>query len=357
MSTTIQREALAKIANIVRPALSTLPYIPAYQHILFDGKQALAYNDISAIAVAAEFDIERCLPGEMLIKALGSFAGAEVLLQEDPKSESLLLSSGRSSKLKLPTLPHSSFKFRMPAAGRDGLALTDDIIAGIGKCLISVGNNQKHPATLGVTMDEEGGCAVLYSIDNATISRCATKSKVKLPGGAPVILPTFFCEQMTLLAKAFPKDDIDLHFIGADGLLVTFGKSASLFTKTISDLSPLDFPSIIKKNLDLAGVKLEAIPDAFDAAFGRAMLVLANEMDKTATIKPTRQGFSLHAESAYGVADDDIAFKGEVPDSFSIDPTYVLRAAKVCTHLACTPRVLVMGSGDSSFLHMIAHVS
>jgi DNA polymerase III sliding clamp (beta) subunit (PCNA family) len=358
MTTTIKREALTKIVNLVRPALSTLPYIPAFQHIRFDGDKATAYDDTSAISVLADIGLECCIPGEMLTKALGSFSGDEVLLQKEKEGTNVVMTSGRAARLKVPTLPVKDFPFQMPSLKGHVIEMTDELLAGIEKCRISVGTNPKHPAAMGVTLDEEDGHAVLFSTDSVTVSRFATKTKVKLPAGAPVILPTFFCDQLMALAKAFPKDDVDLIVLGTDGLAATFGKKAELYTKTLVDMTPLDFPSVIKRNCNIDRLKLEPIPDAFDAAFGRAMLVQASQMDKKATITAhLAGGFSLHAESASGVSDDDISFKGKVPAEFSVDPTYVIRASKACTHIAFEKEAVVMGSADGNFLHLIAHVA
>ena len=56
---TISREALVKVTSLVRPAISTQTYIPAYQHIAFDGVTATSHNDISAIIVRAPFPIRQ----------------------------------------------------------------------------------------------------------------------------------------------------------------------------------------------------------------------------------------------------------------------------------------------------------
>jgi len=146
--TSTNREALVKAAAAVRPALATQAFIPALQHILFDGNFATAYNDIAAISVRCKADVERLLPGELLIKALGAF-GAEQIIFQEGKDGALVLSSGRS-KLTLPTLAPEAFPLVWPkAADGDEIELDHSILKGIERCLISVGNDPTHPAMMG----------------------------------------------------------------------------------------------------------------------------------------------------------------------------------------------------------------
>ena len=95
----LNRDKLLKIAMQVRPALSSQPYIPALSHIRFSGGDATAYNDVSAITVEAGCDLEVCVPGELLIRALQSLNAEKVLVKQGQGS--LVLSAGRA-KLKLP---------------------------------------------------------------------------------------------------------------------------------------------------------------------------------------------------------------------------------------------------------------
>lgn len=356
------RAALLQVAALLRPALSTQDYIPALKHIKFDGAFASAYNDISAIVVACEVDIKRCVPGDLLIRALGSFGGETVALAFDDKTSALLLSSGRS-KLKLPTLPAADFPFDVPQEVADEIVLTPDILKGIERCLLSVGSDPTHPAQMGVTLDSGlGGHASLYSTDNFTISYYQTKDAIKLPGESPVIMPTFFCEQLLSLAKAHPRTDAMLVLL-AGALLVDFideakNTVASLFTKTVVDLEPLDFGKIINKHVGGRGssTKPTTIPPEFDAAFERALLVLSNELDKSTLVSIDDNSIVLNSTSAMGDADDEIEFKTAGGHSeFHVDPTLVVRASKSCSKVAFMPKVLMLTNDDGNFTHLIAH--
>jgi len=355
---TINRESLLKIAGLVRPALATQNYIPALTHIKFDGKYATAYNDVSAISVRAELEIKRCLPGELLIRSLGSFGAESVLLQENVKDSSVLLSSGRS-KLKLPTLDLTGFPFQLDDNGGDEVALDHAILKGIERCLMSVGNDPTHPAQMGVTLDiDDKGLAVLYSTDNFSISRYQTKSKIKLPGDVPVIMPTFFCEQLIALSKAFSEEEMTL-VLQNGALLVEFGKAALLFSKTLVDLSPLDYPRIVSKNCNLDGLKkqLSTIPDSFDAALQRALLVLSGEVDKATKVTVSDDGLKLNSTSPMGDSDDSMKFDPgtDIDEPFYFDPALIARASKVCGLIGFMQKVTVMADPDLQFVHLVAH--
>lgn len=358
---TVSRETLTKAAALVRPALATQAYIPALTHIKFDAGRAVAYNDVSGISVRVAAGINRCLPGELFIRALGSF-GAESIMFQEAADGAVVISSGRS-KVKLPSIDPSKFPFELPDNSTvDGtIEMDHSILKGIHRCLLSVGSDPTHPAQMGVTLDTDAkGCAVLYSTDNFTISRFQTKSKIRLPGDAPVILPTFFCEQLTGLAAAFPEEPINL-WLGAGYVLAEFGKSAELFTKTVLDLEPLDFPRIVEKHckLDTVLKQSAAIPDNFDAALARALLVLGGEVDKITKVTVLDGSLKMHSTSAMGDADDSMAFSNEdidIPgEPFYVDPALVARAAKVSALVAFLPRVVVMSGEDGQFIHLVAH--
>lgn len=356
--TSIHREDLLKIASLIRPALATQTFIPAYNHIAFDGEYALTHNDIAALQVRCrDFPVPCCVPGELFIKALGSFTAENVMLQKGDADGTLLVVSGRS-RLKVPTMALKSFPFAMPKDPGPEVKLSAEIIDAIDQCLLSAGTNPNHPSTMGVTLDvTDDGDAVLFATDNYTISRRSTKKKISLPGDSPVILPTFFCNQLIALTRAFPKIDPILYILPG-ALVVEFGEEAALFSKTISDIEPLDFQKMIKKHVRIDNLELETIPDAFDAAFGRQMLVLGAELDKMTKVVYDDGIMKLKSTSQVGDSDESFSFKGpKEATTFHVDPSFVIRASKLCDQMAIGERVFVMAGDKGAFLHLIAHVA
>lgn len=355
MTIDINRAELLAVANLVKPAVAVAAFIPALQHIQFKGGYALAFNDISAISVRCDVPIERCVPGDLLLRALGAFKGDRVAMTLDPKNGSMLLQSGRS-KIKVPTLSSSDFQFDLPADAAPELTLTPDVIKGIERCMMSVNNDPKHPAGMGVTLESDAGRAVLYATDNWTISRYRTDATVTLPGDAPVILPTFFCEQLIVLAKAFPKEK-PLLVLLPGGLLADFGQSASVFTRTLVDLEPLEFARILQKHAPAGAAEklLQPVPEGLDGAVSRGLLVLSGEVVKTTRIQAGTGNMTLASMSELGEVDDAIDWAGAAVHDFRIDPELLARALKVCTKIALMPKALVLTRDE--FTHLIGHVT
>lgn len=356
-SKTADRETLARVAALLRPALATRDYIPALTHIRFAAGEATAFNDVAAIWVVCPAPVERCVPGELLIKALTSFGGSEVLFQEG-KDGSLTLKSGRGT-VKLPTLGADAFPFKRPAADEGTeVDLVPSVVRGVERCLLSVGSDPRHPAQMGVTLESEGGLAVLYSTDNYTMSRCETEAKMKLPGDAPVILPRFFCEQLISLTKAFPEERATLVLHGG-ALHAELGDKAGILTRTPVDVTPLDFPRIVSRHVDLGKLRgtMAVIPDAFDAALGRAAMVLAGEVSKRTRARLDGDGLRLSSSCAAGESDDEMPFAGTKGLEFLMDPVMVARGAKACALVAFTDRVTAMADADCKFVHLVAHTA
>lgn len=356
------RAKLLQLATLVQPALSSQGYIPALSHILFSverGRVAVAYNDVAAILVSTDLGLELCVPGELLVKTLGSFSAEDVSLQVDDKTGNLHVVSGRS-KMKLPTLAAKEFPLELPDGDCDKVEVTDSMLEGIRRCLFSVGSDPTHPAQMGITVDTHAGKACFYSTDNFTITVSRTNSKIKLPGDSPIILPTFFCEQLLRLAKHFHDVEIVLRlYPGA--IMAEFGKRAVLLSKTLVDVEPMDYPAVLKKYLDLEdlGDAVMEVPTALDAAFGRALLVMSQEADKSTKVTTDREGLALFSTSQTGQADDYVGTEKDIPKrqqmEFNVDPVLVMRGLKLADHMAFYKRVLVLASKDLQFVHLIAH--
>ena len=358
MSHEVSRASLLAVANIIKPALASQAYIPSLTHICFDGINAIAYNDITAIMVKSPLEFSGCVPGDLLIKALTSFTADKVLIQDETKG-SITLASGRS-KLKLPTLPISDFPFVEPPESNDPIKLSADILKGIEMCLVAVGNDPTHPAQMGVTMESSKNGAVLFSTDNFTISRYLTKTKIKLPADIPVILPTFFCQQVIAMSKVHPDEIVELE-INSGSLTAVFGDQAYVVTKQLVDLEAMDFSSILNKykvdaSLEIKGV-VNPIPDDFDASFSRALLVLGNELDKLTKITVSGGRMKLLSTSSAGESTDSFTYadKEASDEPFYVDPVLVGRASRICSHMALLDRVMILTDGDEKFVHLISH--
>jgi hypothetical protein len=117
---------------------------------------------------------------------------------------------------------------------------------------------------------------------------------------------------------------------------------------------------MFKKHLKVKGnltEELVKIPDAFDAALQRSLLVLGAEEDKAVKIEITDKGFDMLSEGM-GEADDhleakDVSFNS--PDEFHLDPQLVARAMKTATHMGFGATVLILSDAAANFVHLIAY--
>lgn len=359
--TTIDRAALQRAANLVKPAIAPKAYIPANTHIKFTRGWALAFNDVTAISVRCDVpDLECLVPGALLVSGLASFGGKEILVQRDEGA--LTMKSGRS-KVKLPIMPLEAHPFEWPKEVDSTITLEDDMLDAIKRCLVSVNNDDSHPAQRGVTLDPEAGKAVFFSTDNKTVSRAACKSKVKLPGDVPIILPKFFCEILVELAKQF--DECAAHMAIGNGWLevqmLRKGElEARLFTRMPVDVSPMDFPKIVQRHCgDVSTLKkrMTVVPDELDGALDRALLVLGGEVRKKATLKIDDGTLKLRASSDLGDSDDSMKIDADDIGPVTVEADLLGRGLKLSSRISFTDTVTILSAGeDCEFLHIVAHV-
>lgn len=354
------REELLRAANIVKPAIAAQAYVPALTHLRLDDRGITASNDISSLFVNVEHDMDCCVPGDLFIKALLGFQTKEVKITPSEKDHAVTMTSGRS-KLKLNTLGHADFPFTWPSyKNTDVVPFNDEMLRGLRLCLISVGTNPNHPAQMGVTLDQEDGIAVFYSTDVFTISRFETSTKVSLPADEPVIMPTFFCEQVLALAKAFPDDELTMHLLDGALLFVVGDEKAMLHTRQLVDTQPLAFPDVIKRHLgsvDDLEKKAADIPDGWEDVLQRSLLVLSSALDKVITVTPQDGELLLESRSDYGHQDDYLKWKDKLPGSVYLNPQLVLRGSANCTRLMFGKTLLAMCNKDASLVHLVAYTA
>jgi hypothetical protein len=353
----INREDLAKVCSLVRPALATKDYIPAWQHIYFDGEYATTFNDINGISVGCDLDINACVPGDLLMRALGTFSEKE--LSASIIKDSFMLGADKST-VKLPTLSKDFFKFTMPDDETvPSFILHSEGLKAVSKCLPFASSDGNHPEWVGVTLDaDEASKLIVSATDNETISMCFAECTVKLPRGRAIMLPTFFCQQLLSLHKADPERTVRV-FLLPDALQASIGNGeALLYSKTIADLQPVDFPSRVEKICDLTKMDEVEIPQGFDSAMHRQLMVQASELRKTTNIEIQHRRLSISSKSSSGVAHDSVSMPHDwkTDTDHDIDPALIIRAAKVCTHMDFYKGALVMCTEDKSFIHLISYL-
>lgn len=355
------REELLKAANIVKPALAAQAYVPALTHLRLDQDGITASDDISSLFVSVEHDMDCCVPGDLFIKAMTGFQTKDVKIASLDKEHAITLISGRS-KLKLNTLGLADFPFQWPSPkNADLIKFNDEMLKGLCLCLISVGTNANHPAQMGVTLDQVDGHAVFYSTDVFTVSRYETATPIKLPADAPVIMPTFFCEQLLSLAKTFPTADLKLYLLEHALLLIVGDKDAMLHTRQLVDTQPLAFPDVIRRHLgsvDDLEKKANDIPDGWEDALQRSLLVLSSAIDKVVKMQSgDDEQLLLESRSDYGLQDDVLRWKTRLLGPVHLNPQLVLRGSGHCTRAMFGKTMLALCNQDASLVHLVAYTS
>lgn len=359
-SSEISRTDLIALATQVKPALATQSHLAVLQHIRFSGERATAFDDITAISVPAPgIELECCVPGDLLLRGLNSFVGKNVALMHD--AGKLIVTSGRG-RLTLPTLPVKDFPLEEDAQGKPQIIeLERAVLAGIEACLFSVGADPTHPEQMGVTLScPDGRHAVLCSTDNFSMSRYVSTAKIKLPGDSPIILPTFFCEQLLALAKAFPKADIDLE-IYPGGIAAQIGK-ARLFSRMLVEREPYDFEAMFAKRVRVKELsELPQVPPGMEAALDRALLVLGPEVDKVTEIRLSDGSVRLLSASGTAEADDRLEVDGDPdfdsPKEIHVDPALMARVLKRGERFGFLDKAAVVAAFPTggTFVHLIAY--
>lgn len=354
-SSSISREGLLKALNLVKPALSNQNYVPILTHFCFDGSLALAYNDVHAIGVRYSLDgIECSVPGDLMLKMAASLPGSKVSVDFD--DENLKFISGRS-RVKIPTMPATAFTFDFPTGKRMGHFKVDqDLLKGLEKCSISVGSDPTNPAQMGITLARGNDYSALFSTDGYTMSRYILEIDPDLPGDSPIILPTFFCDQLVTLGRAFPDEEVEVDiFSGA--VVAKFGDQAKLFSKLVLDVEPLDFETVMSRNVDLGKVKKKAvsIPDSLDQAFDRAMIVSSAEVERKTKLSIDGGKIEMLTLTQLGESKDTLNCDGDFGEfDIGVDPSFVARASKSSYKMALFKDVVVFCDDTFKFSHLIA---
>lgn len=361
---TTSRAPLLKALLLVKPALAAQNFVPSLTHVAFTSGYVAGFNDTLAIFVKGDFGpLEgTCIPGKLATDALASFSSDTVSLT-DTGSGHVLMSAGRS-KFKVPTLPITSWPFEFPEAELDaGHAagdITEGMMRGMERCLAGVGKDATHPAQMGVTLDVDGSTPVFFSTDNFTISRSAhpdRAGKVSLLSDTPVLLPAAFCEQVVALGKHFKTAATLIVMPGA--VAVEFPGGAVVFTRTLVDVSPLDFPQVIKRHVDVgrAGTVLREVPPTLSECLDRVLMVVSSEVDKEAELTPDGRSLRIRASSATGDLEDSALYTGAAGSTVVVDPALVVRGMKGCSSMALLPRSLLFATEDNQFMHLVSYCS
>jgi DNA polymerase III sliding clamp (beta) subunit (PCNA family) len=274
------------------------------------------------------------------------------------KDNQVLLKSG-SSRPKLPVLPEEDFVFELEKniKGRM-LKITEDLITGIEKCLISVNDNPIVEIPCGVIVKVKERKMSLYSSNDICISRYGVKEK-DLKEDFTTYIPTSFCEQLVKWFKEFEEGEIEGEILfGEDSIKADFEKGY-LYTKLNMEDEIIDFESVISgcKESKLDFIE---IPETLDVCLERSLLFTSSELDQFVDISIEEEFMELFTDSTGGKVSDEIDLGRDIGNfKFRIDPRYIRKMLPFINSIgftSCANTIVFIGKQDR-FIHLIQSVS
>lgn len=349
----MKRTDLMNTLKRAEHALGSKDLVPVFQCFLFDGKHALAYNDVVAISVPCPFEIKGGLNGRLLLDWLAACRSNDVAVV--PKKDEIQLKGGRS-KLNLPLVDSEDFIFEFPKERGHKLTMSEDVVSMIEAVAISMGTDANNPWRLGITVDFKNGKATFYSSDNISASRGNLAVKIGKPlNGKAVILPPRFVE----LLLSFQKKDAAKTLIFGNGWIeASFESGLRLWSKMISEIEPDTFRELFAAQLGKKSPAAITIPRGLDSCLDRVRVMLTHaKLDNVAaTVK--KGTLKLFADSQLGQVEDMIRIKDHPDVEEKISPTHIARALPHCGKILILADkcVYLSGGAEDEFEYIVALV-
>lgn len=358
----VKRAALQAALSVVRPAIASKSYLPALTHVRFSKGWLTAYDEVIAITTSLLLNeeiagIEACVPGEQLIATVAQFTGEH--LQMDVKDGALTIKHGRS-KVKLALLPASDFPFEVPDWPDAAIPMTGALAGALATCAAGAGKDESLPATLGVTLCDDGGRLSAFATDNRTITAVRTGIAWPAHGWRASLLPASFCTAAAAMAERNGHKE-NLLVCHGDVACADVDSVGQVWTRLMSDFKPLDYVRRIDAICpsELIG-RMMPLPDGFDGAVSRAMLITSGEQQPAVTISVEGDVMRMGAEAATGRAQDELTLATPVDEDvepFRVDPSLLARAAKRCDAFLALPGALALFGDKGTLQVLVAHLA
>lgn len=352
----LNRKDFLNTLKQAEPALSTQDFIPILNHFCFDGEYLTTFNDIQSIRVKCPTDFVGGLPGQTLIKILGSYSSEFIELKYTSEKE-VTVKSGRSN-IRMPLLSESQFLFKpQPLDNIPKIKLDWTFYSGLSKCLISVGSDPTHPEQTGVTMQISNKTLKLFSTDNQTISKCETTCQVTEDCPSQIVLPAPFCTSLIAFVKTQKNSDIFLY-LGEGFVVAEIDKDVTLFSKIVLAEDYIPFEEKMAGHKAKDGIKPQEIPEEFIAALERSLILLSKSIDKKTTVTVEKNSMLMLTETPEGESSDVVEFDNPVSTkkfSFKMDPSLIKRAIPLTSEIMFLTRTVFLY--DKNYTYVSAHYS
>lgn len=324
----MNRADLLDAMGLAMPALSDSDLVPVLQCLAFDGGSITAYNDTIGVWVPFASDFQGAVPGKLLNALLSASGDAEI----DFKAANDGIRLTGKSKSRVMQFPLADFQeiFQMVSATPDkALPIDFPIFAkALQGVMRSCGHDSSQPDTMGVTMIINGDMAHLYATNNHTLSYEGVKllknSKIK---NKRTLISSQFCKQFLALLPKIEDPTFEVH----DGYILLSGSDASpcVLGQILTNEAPTNFDGIVATHYsDAMKEALVEIPDEFEAAVARAIVIAQSARDQSLTlleVTPGKKGATLKMEtiSDMGECKDEIAIDAHAGAAISVRPQFL----------------------------------
>lgn len=317
----MNRAELVKTLELVQPALATNNMVPIFQCFTFNNGTVSAYDDAIAIIGPTECEEVCGIHGKTLLGLLSNSRAEEVTLSLDKTTATLKM--GKSTS-KLPYDPRENYIFEEPEPVRwpYKLDLSASFFEALELCLETVSKDTTQDALRGVTIEN----GEMYSCDGDAVTRIELSAGVE----TRILLPTAFCDAITKLWSALTMTHGQLRFDN-EWVYADF-QDWSVYGRLLEIKDPIDFENAIKQSIKKK-IPTQLIPDGFDDALARAMVMTETQSQKT-TVTLEKNKMRLFTETHMGEISDTLLFAGNREAEVSVNASHLQRAIKHCDKVA-----------------------
>lgn len=339
----VAREDFLAVTALVEPALASKDLMEELTHLWFSGETVTAFNDTICIEAPLQTEFKGGIRGSLLYGLLSNSRAKTVKFLEDHQAHEMRLRAG-AMRAKVPLLdPERSF-FTCPRLEADkAFKVTQDLLDGLRRVLVSTGTDVSVPDHLGVAFVVEGNILHLYTTDSKTISW----ARVELPKSytAPrVCVPTVFCQQILQLCR-----EGDLIQIKEDSVLAETDDGIRMFSRLVNIERPRDYGKILEKKAPSKyRDHMIPIPARLRLAIKRVCVVLESGHPEPVKIALDEEYLKIESISSFGEVRDSIKLEKPHDEIVGhVDPLLIQRSLDVCTEFLMAEECLVMGKSPN----------
>ena len=330
----ISKQKFSDALNLLRPGLADKEIISQSASFVFHSGRIYTYNDMIAVSVPFESDLEGAVPGGALVKLL------DKMKQEDVDvsivENQLIVKAGNiAAGLRIEseiTLPIDEL-----VVPEKWSALPEDFIPALRFCVFSASSDTSKPVLTCIHIVEYH----VESCDNYRVTRYfLDKEKMKKPLGNLLIPQSSVASLINYKVKGYGVTDGWAHF-ESEGIVFS--------CRTYAE----EYPAV-EKLLKVSGTKL-SLPEGIAEAADRASIFTTGkkQTDEVASIKMQSGGLTIEGMGDGGWYKEKLKsnYKGE-PVTFSVNPHFLKEAVGLTDKLIIGKGTLAL-AGDN-FIHVVS---